>query len=561
MAVDDKYKKFLDEIGWDDFNNVEKEYFFDELLSEPNENGIILRVEYSKDKRNSLVITHVGTGAHIDLPQREIKTFRKWIEDNYAYGEDGSSYFACKEATEKEKNEENRYNSKVIYDYDLEQKVLSLLFKYYSPRDISKGIPFISKKGMYKADFVVYGSNGDAKLIIEVKRREACTPDIFSRISDRLQNINASVVFILTDGEVALYSKIGEKYRVNKFNYLLTKLTQSKKVEKIVTISAIRNHLTAAITSAKDSFASNVTLDKERKEKEKKLKRFVKNIIAADIHQDEKDPSTWCFDTEKEREFFQILLGEYKGDYILKFSSLRSLLTLIDKESLGMCSLVCMNDPGEKDYADNKVNKRDNEDNSTDTFIISGCKDEAEKNLTMWRLYGGDAKGVCLKFRIDKTKLNKNGFYLAPVSYADSNKKHYELEIVKNICVQPKGGKWNFDFAEWNIWKHFFKDNAYAVEEEIRLLFMPPQYIPIAKSIWFIDDRTNIYSEMQVFDLSKETVFPLILNRIILGANFPAYEENTNQLNRRLNSSHIRTDEVERNKLVSHCDDIQNYRS
>ena len=99
MAVDDKYKKFLDEIGWDDFNNVEKEYFFDELLSEPNENGIILRVEYSKDKRNSLVITHVGTGAHIDLPQREIKTFRKWIEDNYAYGEDGSSYFARKQRT------------------------------------------------------------------------------------------------------------------------------------------------------------------------------------------------------------------------------------------------------------------------------------------------------------------------------------------------------------------------------------------------------------------------------------------------------------------------------
>lgn len=556
MTADLKYKKFLEEIGWDEFNNVEKEYFFNELLPEPNENGIILRVVLNKNKKNSLIITHVGTGAQIDIPQREIKTFRKWLEDNYSYGEDGLSYFAWKEATDNEKVEDS---PTVVYDYDLEKEVFALLSKYYSPRDISRGVPFVSKKGLYKADFVVYGSNGDVKLIVEVKRKTNCTPNNFSKISDRLQAVNESVLFILTDGNIALYSNIGEKYRIDKLGDLLTQLTHSKEGGRKVSISAIRNHLIGAITSASGN--GNFYFDKERKEKERKLKAFVKGIHAVDIHQDEKDPSTWCFNSEKEREFFQILLGEYKGDYILKFTSLRSLLTLIDNESLGMCSLVCMNDPGEKDYADNKVNKRDNEDNSIDTFIISGCKDEAEKNLTMWRLYGGDAKGICLKFRVDKTKLNKNGFYLAPVSYADSNKKHYELEIIKNICTQHKEKKWSFDFAEWNIWKHFFKDNAYAVEEEIRLLFMPIPHIPLAKSIWFLDDRTNIYSEMKVFDLSNETVFPLILNRIVLGANFPAFDENTDQLNRRLSHSNIRTYEVERHKLVSHCDDIQNYRS
>ena len=556
MSTSETYKKFLSEIGWDDFNNVEKEYFFDDLQLEPNRDGIILRVVLDKDKKNSLVITHIGTGVQIDIPQREIKNFRKWIEDNYADGEEGSSYFAWKEAVEKEKDENA---TTVVYDYDLEKEVFSLLSKYFSPRDISKGVTFASKRGMYKADFVVYGSNGDVMLIIEVKRKDYCTPNNFLKISDRLQAVNESVLFILTDGNIALYSNIGKKYRVNKLVDILTQLTQSQDGGRKVTISAIRNHLIGAITSALGN--GNFYFDKERREKERKLKAFVKGIHAVDIHQDEKDPSTWCFNSEKEREFFQILLGEYKGDYILKFTSLRSLLTLIDNESLGMCSLVCMNDPGEKDYADNKVNKRDNEDNSIDTFIISGCKDEAEKNLTMWRLYGGDAKGICLKFRVDKTKLNKNGFYLAPVSYADSNKKHYELEIIKNICTQHKEKKWSFDFAEWNIWKHFFKDNAYAVEEEIRLLFLPIPHIPLAKSIWFLDDRTNIYSEMKVFDLSNETVFPLILNRIVLGANFPAFDENTDQLNRRLSHSNIRTYEVERHKLVSHCDDIQNYRS
>lgn len=554
MAENSKYQKFLDEIGWDDFNNVEKEYFFSELQSEPNDNAIILRVALDKDKKNSLVITHIGTGARIDIPQREIKNFRRWLEENYANGEEGSSYFAWKEATEKDKDA-----PLVVYNYDLEKEVFSLLSKYYSPRDISKGVSFIGKKGIYKADFVVYGSKGDIKLIIEVKRKENCTPNNFSKILDRLQAVNESVLFVLTDGNIALSSNTGNTYSLNKLVDILTLSTQSQDGGKKVAISAIRNHLNGAITSVSSN--GNFNLDKERKEKEKKLKAFVKGIRAVDIHQDEKNPSTWCFNAEKERNFFQILLGEYKGDYILKFTSLRSLLTLIDNESLGMCSLICMNDQGEKDYADNLVNKRDNEDNSIDTFIISGCKDEAENNLTMWRLYGCDAKGICLKFRIDKTKLNNNGFYLAPVSYADSNKKHYELEIIKNICTQHKDKMWNFDFAEWNIWKHFFKDNAYAVEEEIRLLFMPRPNIPLAKSIWFIDDRTNIYSEMQVFDLSNETVFPLILNRIILGANFPAFDENTDQLNRRLKRSNIRTYEVEHDKLVSHCNDIQNYRS
>ena len=196
MTTNEKYKKFLDEIGWDDFNNIEKEYFFDELQSEPHREGIILRVVLDKDKKNSLVITHIGTGVQIDIPQREIKNFRKWLEENYAEGEDGSSYFAWKEATDKEKEEDS---PTVVYDYDLEKEVFALLSKYYSPRDISRGVPFASKKGLYKADFVVYGSNGDVKLIVEVKRKANCTPNNFSKISDRLQAVNESVLFIMTD--------------------------------------------------------------------------------------------------------------------------------------------------------------------------------------------------------------------------------------------------------------------------------------------------------------------------------------------------------------------------
>ena len=219
-----------------------------------------------------------------------------------------------------------------------------------------------------------------------------------------------------------------------------------------------------------------------------------------------------------------------------------------------------MNDPSEKDYADNFIGVQEEAiDNSADTFIISACDENSETNLTMWRLYGDDAKGVCLKFWIDKTKLNQNGFYLAPVSYAKSHKDHYELNIIKNILVQPKSKRWKIELSEWNVWKHFFKQHTYAVEREIRLVYLPSEFIPIAKSIWFVDDRTSVFSEMKAFDLSKSTAFPLTLSRVILGTKFPRNEENIPQYKRRLTASHICIHKTEDKELVSRCD-IENYR-
>ena len=544
----ERYKKFLDEIGWDEFNNVEKQYFFDDLDCIPNDHGIILRISQD-NKKNFLVITHKETKAKLVIQLSEIKNFKKWLESEYANNEDGSSYFAWRAAIEKEDRKE------VVYEYDVEQRVLTEMLSCFAPRYISREVTFTGSNGTYRADFVVYGADNEIKLIVEAKASTNCNIDNFKRLHDRLQSVNKEVVFILTDGEKAIYSNIGEEIKEGVFLELIQNVKVSKETSEKITFTEVKEFLKKAINSIKTNI-------KSESEKQKILKKFIEDIRLGDLVQDEKDKSSWYFSKEKEREFFKKLLGEYHGEYILKFTSERSLYTLIDKETIGMSSLICMNDPGEKDYADNKVNKNKSIDNNyADTFIISGCKEEAERNLTMWRLYGGDAKGVCLKFWIDQEKLNKNGFYLAPVSYSKQNKEHFELEIVRNICAQIDGKSLRFDFLEWNIWKHFFKDYMYSVEEEIRLLFIPTQYIPISESVWFVDDRTKIYTEAKVFDLSHDTAFPLTLNRIILGTNFPEYQENTPQFNRRLSRTSIRTKGVKRHELVSHCDDIKNYRS
>lgn len=548
MNYTSRYKSFIENIDWNELNNVEKQYFFDDLDCVPNDHGIILRITQDR-KKNFVVITHKTTGTKLVIPQSEIKNFKKWLESEYANNEDGSSYFAWKEAIEKEDRRE------VVYEYDIEQRVLNEMLRYFAPRYISREVTFTGSNGTYRADFVVYGTNNEIKLIVEAKASINCHIDNFKRLHDRLQSVNKEVIFILTDGEKAIYANIGGEIKEGDFLELIQDVKITKETSEKITFTEVKESLKKAITSIKTNVKSEC-------DKQKILKKFIDDLRSGDLNQDEKDKSCWSFSKDKEREFFKKLLGEYQGEYILKFTSERSLYTLIEKETIGMSSLICMNDPGEKDYADNKVNKNKSIDNNyADTFIISGCKEEAERNLTMWRLYGGDAKGVCLKFWVDNEKLNKNGFYLAPVSYSKQNKEHFELNIVRNICDQFDGKSLRFDFLEWNIWKHFFKDYMYSVEEEIRLLFIPAQYIPISESVWFVDDRTKIYTEARVFDLSHDTAFPLTLNRIILGTNFPEYQENTPQFNRRLSKTSIRTKGSKRNELVSHCDDIKNYRS
>ena len=69
-----------------------------------------------------------------------------------------------------------------------------------------------------------------------------------------------------------------------------------------------------------------------------------------------------------------------------------------------------MNDPTEIDYANNYLNQvgvcTDSlhfscyRNNSVNSYITSLT--ELKDNLTLWRLYGDDARGVCIEYEVPK---------------------------------------------------------------------------------------------------------------------------------------------------------------
>lgn len=247
---------------------------------------------------------------------------------------------------------------------------------------------------------------------------------------------------------------------------------------------------------------------------------------------------TISLNSEKEARIFEILLGDYLEDSIVRFLPSRNLYKILTDGTINMCSLSCMNDPSEKNYADRMVGIETPEEDASSTFIISGCKIGTEEDLTMWRLYADDAQGACLNMVI-KRDLLKDGFYLAPVCYAAKDGSHRELEIIKSLLDLKWESLWTFKLKDWNIWKHFFKKGNYSVENEVRLLFIPSRTKKKVDEKWFVDEHTNIYSAMKIFNGTdgSAAIFPLNINTIWLGIKFPAREENKQMIIKRIKTA------------------------
>ena len=425
---------------------------------------------------------------------------------------------------------------KPIYESELEKFVYELLLNYYSAHSIAREVKFANANGVYYADFVINITEPDYQIIIEAKSTHYIEERVLYRLAERVYPQNIRTYFVLTDGNKALVEDGADKKLVEQN---LEEFLKSKKIRKgnALLIDDIKNQFHKAIDE------SDIDIQDEKvRESHDGIKRmlheYVDSLKQDDIKNDNKDNHIFWINESKQREFYQLLLKKEDIKQVVKFSGARSLYNMLDNHTMNMCSLICMNDPSEKDYADTYLGTKEPVDNSANTFIISTCDINVENDLTMWRLYADDTKGICTRFDINTNKIGTNGFFLSHVSYATDNGYHYELEIIKSI----KENIPNFVFNEWNIWKHFFKKNQYAIEREIRLLYFPEDdnRINEVDSKWFKDDKTEIYSEMKLFDLTKaNTHFPFTLNAVVLGTNFPQKKDNAAQFNNRFAKSNI----------------------
>lgn len=240
------------------------------------------------------------------------------------------------------------------------------------------------------------------------------------------------------------------------------------------------------------------------------------------------------FDSVAEDFFFKAILPQKKISKACRYTSLQSLFLLLKDKRHCMCSLTCMNDKGETSYADNYVGNGTYAENyqileeNNNCYILSCCADSKQDNLTMWRLYGCDAKGVCLRYKVNENLVDNKSFFFAPVSYGSSEKEHLELEFINNILNWTKNG-WRFKFNRWHIWKHFFKSYLFKDENEIRLLYVHNNDIEIERC-WIMDSKNSIASRLCLFDIDKD-IFPLKVYSAIIGPNCNQQASNVAQFN------------------------------
>ena len=203
-----------------------------------------------------------------------------------------------------------------------------------------------------------------------------------------------------------------------------------------------------------------------------------------------------------------------------------------------LSSLITMNDVTEVDYANsyllknnvdmiNSVCIEDNRKNSVHTFITS--LSDKKDDLTMWRLYGNNATGVCIAYEYDETNFDFSYFMLARVSYADENKKNNKLDFIAELLQSSIGGR-KFRLNNWNIWQHFFKPHEYQIESEVRLLAFADEFETLLAKYekkW-ITTSDNIFAPILLLPLKSEDrqCYPLTIKGIMLGSKFPEKEMN-----------------------------------
>lgn len=269
-----------------------------------------------------------------------------------------------------------------------------------------------------------------------------------------------------------------------------------------------------------------------------------------------------------ENKFFNKLLGEFNEKEVCRYTTLRSFFEMINNMSFRMNGLVGMNDRSEVNYFESYIDGFERplskETSSTiskinDRYITSCTLVEKKDDLTLWRLYSDDAKGVCLIFDINSKKLNSH-VLLQKVKYADENGVHKELDFLKQFKekVESLTG-FKFEFRKTGNWKHFFKPYEYSIEEEVRLLIIDKPSLEKIKSDWVMTYSHSIINPIIDFKLNSVS-FPIRLKEVILGPKCPEQDTNLVQIKEMIKRKLKDSIGTKRKKINVELSNIKHYR-
>lgn len=264
-----------------------------------------------------------------------------------------------------------------------------------------------------------------------------------------------------------------------------------------------------------------------------------------------------------ENKIFRFLLKDDKPlTKVYRYTTLSTIYSMLNYNSFRMNCLVGMNDTTEVNYAENYVTGTNRDYTqahwkTVDSYnkrFISSCslKDD---DLTQWRLYADDSKGICLVMNVNQELLNSK-FILKRISYGKKDNTHPELDLIRKIIaiLKDKLGI-DFEFKTLSIWRHFFKPYDYKVEEEVRLLFIMTEEM---KKGWVLTASHNILNPYVEFKLNDKDM-PLQLTEIVLGPKCPEKEINQKQFEQFIRElNHVKDYNI--SKLKVSISKIKNYR-
>ena len=439
---------------------------------------------------------------------------------------------------------------------DIEGKIISWQKKDYSFR---KEVVIPSANKQYRADLLMY-MGGELEAIFEIKEKltTESIDDTQVQLMQLALSINAPFA-VMCDGEKAyLFDVYGyadkgyipEWITLDEAMTLLTSLD-----EKEMPIS--KYHAEKVVDAFKQAFRKSGISNKVQGGYFQSLsvEAILANATESALH-------SIHFSAEFENAFFKALLKAYAVDEVCRYTTLDTLNRIFTDKKQSCCSIVCMNDKSECYYADHYVYEKESlplsalSDESVrelNSHFITSCTNISHAdNLSMWRMYADNARGVCLVLHTDKDMM-KNGFLLAPVSYGREDGSHPELEIVKEI-MNTSLKKYRVMFRTFNLWKHFFKSFDYADEAEIRLLYTDRD----TSHYKWIKTGENIFAPVVEFDATKASnKYPLILKKVIFGPKSPDADTNVAQLRMMAGMSQLKFHE---DKLKVEKSAIDNYR-
>lgn len=220
----------------------------------------------------------------------------------------------------------------------------------------------------------------------------------------------------------------------------------------------------------------------------------------------------------------------YANWHVAKYTSLDTALKVLNSGKIRMMSVTAMNDKLEIGHLYGELRIEDSAylENKTKVHYarqryITSFTDKID-DLTMWRLYGDNAKGVCLVF----SEPYECDYYL-PIDYSGINSKI--CLKAKMICEELAKHGINFTFKSLeSIWQYFLKPKGFSDEEELRYL-----RIDNSKPDGYSLASNGVISSYKDYSLTTdeehpEINFPARLQGIILGPNMKNVEINKYQL-------------------------------